>query len=234
MRSEVLVAHQPAYLPWPGYFSRLLDVDRLVLLDHVQFTERGWQNRNFIRTRQGDRVRLTVPVRRRFGQAISHVQIADPAFAARHWRTIQQTYRRAPYWKGYVNELVPIYQARWDFLGALNIALIRTLLRCLGHPIEILRSSDLAPQDKSTAMLIDLCHRTGTRVLRVGTSAATQYLDRRLLAASGITVEIASYTNPDITEDQSQVSMLDTLMRHGPETIDILHHGLSLRRWPEP
>ena len=33
----MLVAHQPAYLAWCGYFSRLLDTGQLVLLDHVQF-----------------------------------------------------------------------------------------------------------------------------------------------------------------------------------------------------
>lgn len=36
---QVLVAHQPAHLPWPGYFSRLLDADQFVLLDHVLFSK---------------------------------------------------------------------------------------------------------------------------------------------------------------------------------------------------
>ncbi|WP_395110625.1 WbqC family protein [Actinomadura sp. SCN-SB] len=236
MRSQVLVPHQPAYLPWAGYFSRLLDVDRLVLLDHVQFTERGWQNRNFIRTRKGERIRLTVPVTRRFGQAINHVQIADPAFTARHWRTIQQAYRRAPYWMDCTTELASIYQSRWDSLAALNLALTRALLRCLGHPIEILRSSELAPEGNSTAMLIDLCRRTGSRVLRVGTGASTHYLDRQLLADSGITVEIAAYTTPTTEEeaDRAPVSILDTLVRHGPNTLEILRQGATLRLWTQP
>jgi glycosyltransferase involved in cell wall biosynthesis len=64
--TAVLVAHQPAYLPWCGYFSRLLDTERLVVLDHVQFSERGYQHRNSVLKAGGGAQRLTVPVRRRF------------------------------------------------------------------------------------------------------------------------------------------------------------------------
>ncbi|MFE6385248.1 WbqC family protein [Nocardiopsis dassonvillei] len=67
-RSAVLVAHQPAHPPWGSYFSRLLNVDELVLLDHVQFIGHGPQLRNVIRApRRGRRLRLTVPIRRGFG-----------------------------------------------------------------------------------------------------------------------------------------------------------------------
>lgn len=52
-RSAVLVAHQPAYLPWDSYFSRPLDGDEVVLLDHARFVGRGPQPRNVIRAPRG-------------------------------------------------------------------------------------------------------------------------------------------------------------------------------------
>ncbi len=85
----VLAGHQPAYLPWPGYLSRLLDVDRFLLLDHVQYS-RGWQHRNYIAGPRGQR-RLTVPVTHRFGQRIDQARIADDVWRGRHWRILQET-----------------------------------------------------------------------------------------------------------------------------------------------
>ena len=95
-RGGILAAHQPAYLPWPGFFSRLLDLDRLLVLDHVQFSRGGWQQRNYLLTAAG-RQRVTVPVVRDFGQPISAARISGDRWRLRHWQTITAAYRRAPY-----------------------------------------------------------------------------------------------------------------------------------------
>jgi len=53
--------HQPQYLPYLGFFHKLLHCDVFVALDNVQFLRRGFQNRNKIKTKQGWQW-LTVPV----------------------------------------------------------------------------------------------------------------------------------------------------------------------------
>jgi len=46
----MLVAiHQPNYLPWLGYLDRMAKADLFVVLDHVQFERRNYQNRTQIR-----------------------------------------------------------------------------------------------------------------------------------------------------------------------------------------
>ena len=56
--------HQPHFLPWLGYLHRMAQVDAFVLLDHVQFERRNYQNRTMIR--MNDEARwLTVPVMQR-------------------------------------------------------------------------------------------------------------------------------------------------------------------------
>ena len=46
----MLVAiHQPTFMPWLGYFDRMARADLFVLLDHVQFERRNYQNRALIR-----------------------------------------------------------------------------------------------------------------------------------------------------------------------------------------
>ena len=46
----MLVAiHQPTFVPWLGYLDRMLRSDLFVILDHVQFERRNYQNRTLIR-----------------------------------------------------------------------------------------------------------------------------------------------------------------------------------------
>lgn len=229
-RTDVLVAHQPAYLPWGGYFSRLLErVDTLVLLDHVQYAERGWQNRNRVRSvAGGDPVRLTVPVHHRFGQRLRDVEIAnEEPWARRHWRTLQQNYARARFWSAYADGLERIYEQHWSHLSVLNETLIRFLLDALGLPIQLLRSSELSPAGHQTAMLVDLCRTTGARFLRVGTGAGS-YLDQALLREHGITVETASYTSPRYGRGPGwapALSVIDLLLHEGPSALAHLRAG---------
>ncbi|MEV7930420.1 WbqC family protein [Kitasatospora sp. NPDC088779] len=228
LRAEVLVAHQPAYLPWPGYFSRLLDVDRLVLLDHVPYSERGWQNRNTVTGPHGERIRLTVPVTRTFGQPLADVRVAEDRWRARHWRTLCQTYARAAHWPALQQRLAPIYQRPWTHLADLNAAVLQVMLRQFGLDVRLERSSDIAPAGPKTGMLADLCRRTGTSVLRVGTGAADGYLDACLLAEHGITVEVATYAPP--TEGPAGAnSALDLLAHHGPQALRFLEAAGRLR-----
>ena len=53
--------HQPVYLPWLGFFKKILESEIFVILDDVQYEKNGWHNRNKIKTKDGD-MWLTVPV----------------------------------------------------------------------------------------------------------------------------------------------------------------------------
>lgn len=229
---RVLVAHQPAYLPWPGFFTRLLseDVDRLVLLDHVQFSERGWQNRNTIADRRGISTLLTVPVHRHHGQALTDTRIAGTSWAQRHWRTLQHSYGKAPHWPSWRDQLEAIYHTHWDHLADLNEALILLLAGGLDLQLPIIRSSSLNLTHTKTAMLTELCQRTNSNILRVGTGAL-HYLDAATLHTAGVTVEVATFKPTAALGRRAGGSLLDTLLRHGPATRDLILAGVETRDW---
>ena len=45
-----VVIRQPDFLPYLGYFDRLLDCDLFIALDDVQFQKGGWNHRDKIKT----------------------------------------------------------------------------------------------------------------------------------------------------------------------------------------
>src|SRR5437870_122220 len=93
---------QSNYIPWKGYFDLIASVDKFVLLDSVQFTKGDWRNRNRIKTPHGTQW-LTIPVRHkgRMNQLIEETEVVGGSWAARHWKSLSQNYKKAPFFDLY-------------------------------------------------------------------------------------------------------------------------------------
>ena len=88
--------HQPQYIPWLPYFLKIANSDCFIFLDSVDFQKNGIQNRNKIKTAQGEQW-LTVPVKQHLGQKIYDTAIDDSKnWKKKHWQTIKQCYSKAP------------------------------------------------------------------------------------------------------------------------------------------
>lgn len=91
-------AHQPAYLPWLGYFEKIKRCDIFVYLNHVQFEKNSFINRNKIRT-AGEDLWLTVPVLQK-GHTESlikdlKIDLRTP-WQKKHLKSIYHSYHKAP------------------------------------------------------------------------------------------------------------------------------------------
>ena len=92
---------QPTYLPWLGYFDLIHRSDIFVFLDSVQFDKRSWQQRNRIKSPNGE-LMLTVPVltKGRFDQQIYDVGIdISQNFEKKHFNSIRSNYTKSKYFK---------------------------------------------------------------------------------------------------------------------------------------
>lgn len=133
-----------------------------------------------------------------------------------------------------LSRLAAVYDQRWDRLTDLNQAILELLLEGFGIQIRLLRSSDLRPRGRKTQMLIDLCHLTDSRALRVG-AGALDYLDFAALAKAGIGVQVATYSHPPYPRGRQPfipgLSALDLLLHHGAAGHRILSQGSQLTTW---
>ena len=72
----IISIHQPVYLPWLGFFDKINHSDKFVFLDDVQYAKNGFQNRNKIRTSEGE-MWLTVPTKAKSNTLLRDVKIDE-------------------------------------------------------------------------------------------------------------------------------------------------------------
>ncbi len=139
-----IMIHQPEYLPWPNYFSKIMLADTVVFLDTVQYARRSFQNRNQIKTPGGAKW-LTVPL----AAAPRHTRIdAIRIDNGRPWRRehrqrLQAAYGSAPFFSAVWEILDPILNREWTALSPLNIHLTETLARHMGLTATFIQASEL-------------------------------------------------------------------------------------------
>ena len=78
----IMSAHQPAYLPWLGYFDKIRRSDIFIFLDTVQYEKNSFTNRNKIKSQNGP-IWLSIPVIKtdHFDKIMSEMPINNQS----HW-----------------------------------------------------------------------------------------------------------------------------------------------------
>lgn len=225
----IVSINQPAYLPWLGYFHRIAVSDLHIVLDHVQFEKNSFTNRNKIRTAR-DSCWLTVPVRTRsrFGKlAIDSLEIdTSLRWPEKHWQTLEQSYRKAPFFGSYAPALREVYSGEWTALTLLCRRLTGLMLDWLGITTPCCYSSEMNPQETKSALVLELCQKVGATRYLSG-ALGRDYLDIAEFRAKGIHVEFQDYIHPVYRQCQPgafepNMSALDLLFNHGPESLGIL------------
>ncbi len=199
----ILTGHQPNYLPYPGFFEKILRADTFLIVDTVQFVKRGefgWIHRNRIHadTPEGW-AWLTVPVitHGRYHQSIAETRIDNRLpWRRKHWKGIQARYRNSPGFPEFAPVLAPIYEREWDSLGLLNETLIREILGFLGIGTRIVRLSDMGARGRSTELIINFCRDLGATEYLSGRHGR-DYLDEAEFDRAGIGLLYQDFAGPE-------------------------------------
>lgn len=214
---------QSNYIPWKGYFDMIAAVDEFILYDDMQYTRRDWRNRNQIKTPQG-LAWLTVPVqvKGKYHQKIRDTEIDGTEWAALHWKSLAQNYRRAPYYQDVASWLEPLYFGEvCTHLSQLNRRFIEAICQYLGIRTRISNSWDYTLIEGKTERLADLCAQAGGAEYISG-PAARDYIDEHVFADMGIKLTWFDYAGYDEYpqlwgEFCHGVSILDLLFNCGPD-----------------
>ncbi|BEU02819.1 hypothetical protein OAG1_16190 [Agarivorans sp. OAG1] len=206
---------QSNYIPWLGYFYIISQADVFVLYDIVQYTKNDWRNRNRILSSSGPQW-LTVPVAHsNLEQAIDSVTIAKPQWAKKHWRSIEQNYRKSPLFEQCHAGFKQIYNQHWERLTDLNQALIREACDCLGISTTIINARELQPNGDRNEKLVDICLKLEASNYLSG-PAAKNYIEPQLFHEQQVQLDWVDYSPlaPLCPANSENFSILHTIFNN--------------------
>lgn len=223
----LVVCHQPDFVPYLGFFDRLLDADVFVLLDDVQFLRRGWHHRDRIKTRAGSEW-LTLAVEK----CPRDTPIAEVRLAANRaeWvpgllNLLVENYRQAPYFEAVFPRIGELLERPWQRLTDINLAFLDLAYEFFGLRPNVVMASEIGVDSTSNQRLIDLVHAVGGDSYITGTGAL-DYLDFNLWERAGIDLRVQSFQHPVYPQlhgaFEPMMSCLDLFFNCGRQAGEVL------------
>ncbi|MBO0523282.1 hypothetical protein EXQ42_04315 [Clostridium botulinum] len=227
----ILTAHQPVYLPWLGLFHKIALSDVYCFFDDVQYLRRDWNNRNKIKTSNGD-IWLTVPVlsKGHMEKSIKDIEINNTIdWRKKHWRAIYTSYKKAPYFSKYADFFEELYKKEWYYLVELNEYMLKFFLDQLGINIKFIRQSELNFKGYKSDLVLDMCKKLEANAYIFG-ELGKNYADIKSFEREGIKLYFQEYNHPIYKqlwgEFISHISIIDLLFNVGSErALDIIMQG---------
>lgn len=153
---------QPYIFPYIGYFQLIHAADTFVFYDDVNFINRGWVNRNRI-WNNGKDLLFTIPCNDASqNKLIKDITISgDPKPIRKILATIEQSYKKAPFYKEVYPVIEEILTAKPGCsLADISIRSVLDICAYLGleRSFKISSESYTNQELKKGDRLIDICH----------------------------------------------------------------------------
>jgi hypothetical protein len=202
---------EPHYIPNLRYFSKFLISNCIIIDDLSLFRKQSYRNRANILSVNGI-LPLIVPVCKGRSKIIfKDIRIDNTLLWQKtQWNSIVSAYNKSAYFQFYKHLFAGYYEKRYVFLLDLNLDIIRTIATILSLPSEIILFSDF-------------------------TGDVSEYTDQRNSidpkprynkADDMFTSIIYSQVFSDRFEFVSDLSIIDLIFNHGPDTTTILQQSV--------
>jgi len=154
---------QPYFLPYLGYWQLLAAVDRFVVYDNIQYTKKGWINRNRF-LRDGTDAFFTLPLKKASDFLdVAQRSLADDFTPKALLNPVAAAYRRAPYF----DAVFPVFESivtaapRNLFEFLLNSLVVTASYLQITTPIVVSSTVAIDHGLKAEDKVIALCRALG-------------------------------------------------------------------------
>ena len=191
----IVSIHQPAYIPWLGYFDKIAKSEVHIFLDDVEYSKNNLFNRNKIKTPQGW-MWLTIPVYYKSNMLICETKIVNTFnWRKKHWYSIKTNYSKAEHIEEYSDEIEGLYLKDWENLADFAISMNKKISEILGIKVKFLKSSELKVSGKRNEKLINLCKAVGADTYLSGQGARI-YIDEKLFLRNDVKIIYQTFIYP--------------------------------------
>jgi hypothetical protein len=226
---------QPYFFPYIGYFQLINSVDEFIIYDNIEYTKRGWVNRNQVLSK-GESKKITLPIKK----ASDYLHIFDRSLAD-SWRKdrkkllnqIRSLYLRAPFFKKTYNLVEECLMYGDDNLFNFLLNSIKRVKEHLNIETPIIISSDLDVDHslKGQDKVLSICENRSTTIYINAIGGINLYSEKdfknKNIALSFIKSSPISYKQ--FEEDHLPwLSIIDVMMFNSEETIDKYLNSYSL------
>jgi WbqC-like protein family len=219
--------HQPNFLPWMGYFSKIATVDTFIFFDSVAISNgKNWTSRCQILV-NGKAHWLTLPVLKsgRGGQRICEVELLD---FEHNWRktlkTVRHAYRKATHFDTIFPFLENFEKENFTLLADFNCRFIESLSHELDLKTQFFRSSSkpelMQSSDLKTDYIVQTCQAFDVKNYISGRGGSLLFLEKEKFEEVGIPIDFQGfigkkYPQLNTSEFVSGLSIIDSLMNCG-------------------
>lgn len=225
---SLLSAHQPVYLPWLGFFHKIIVSDLFVIFDDVSYSKKMWYNRNYI-SGPNNKILLTVPVKFNISDKTKHKDILidnSNNWQKKHWKSIYLSYSSYPFFSKYEKELEEIYSKKWIKLVDLNLSLIFKILDWMNVRTKIVRASDYKLKKNKSELIIEMCQKLNFNHYLFG-ELGKNYCDVNKFKNNHIKPYFQKYNHPRYKTWKNRkffenICILDLVFNCGDASINII------------
>lgn len=225
-----IAIHQPEFMPWMGFFYKMEKAEEYILLDHVQFKKRYFENRNRVVSPKGVVEYITVPVigKDKSLQPINVVEIDNSkVWKKKILNKLRHYYGKAPFFQNnffHLEDLIINYE--YQKLLSVNMMAINFFRKKLDISTPMKYSSNLNINSyNGTDLILQICLQSKADVYLCGQSGYN-YLDIEQFNNHGIEIEWLDYKCPHYRQICNQfisnLSTIDLLFNKGPESFQII------------
>jgi len=198
MQNKVVVVHQPDFMPYLGFFDRLIKADIYVVFDNVQYvrSSRGWTSRDKIKVRNGEKWISVSTQKAPRDTAINQVLLSkDNRWREDNLNLIRENYKNSSFYSEIMPHILELYAFNCERMMDFNLESIKMLMKLFDIHVDIVMASDLNPEGKSNTLIIDIMKKLGCTRYLSGIGAKDYYVPE-LYEEAGIEVIWQEFKHP--------------------------------------
>jgi hypothetical protein len=224
------IIHQPYFLPWMGYFSKMPYANYFVVLDNVPFSKGFYIDRTKYISNNGETKWLSIPIGNQTNSIISSIIIKENDFIDKFLTTLYNSYRKAEHFTEEWSKLDYLIRNSFENnerLIDINISIIKgiCILLDLKTP-KFIKASEFGDYNDKTTRIIEICKKTNSKSIIMGDGSSLKIHDWERIMKSNINVEIQNFygKHPVYKQVRRQrlkfakgVSIIDSILNIGSQ-----------------
>ena len=225
----ILSIHQPAYMPWLGYFNKISQSDIFIYLDSVQLEKNSYSfsYRNKIKTPQGGSW-ITIPLKMKGRQSsiIKDILLDNSQqWKKKHLKNIFFNYKKSPFFDSLYPKIELLYKEDFELFSDLTYFHLLFWLNELNINTTIIKSSDLDIDSKKSDLILDLCQNFNADQYISGI-LGKNYLNEIEFKEKNIEIKYQDYLHPSYQQLHGDflpyMGIIDLLFNQGDKSYNIL------------